>query len=311
MFRKVAALLASFLLGAQAQASFLSDITGINVDVPNGTINFNVPQPQRIPEMLRNLPQDVGRAILNPAGLGLATTIRASYGQVRGSAQPIPLQIRQILQPFFPPNVLNKAQWVLQDNTGFNLANFVIHCGGNSAVTLDNVIVFRGPTERDDPILWAHELIHVGQYDRLGVEGFAHFYSIDWNGLENEAYSWENYVAGQIGNPQSQQTVHYSVAPQLQSQQIQPVTDQDWVNAAKATYNAEICAVWQAVPGGVQVSNVCRIPIVITGWTQAVPPYGQPVNVQCVSKCIFGPGVTDNAWSTLPGPMVALYFVYY
>jgi uncharacterized protein DUF4157 len=40
-------------------------------------------------------------------------------------------------------------------------------------VTLIDVIIFRDEQQAADPVLWAHELTHVEQYDRLGVEAFA------------------------------------------------------------------------------------------------------------------------------------------
>jgi Domain of unknown function (DUF4157) len=227
---------------------------------------------------------------------------------------PIPPQTRQALAPFFPGAVLDKARYTYQDRANFSITNFVIRCSGNTAaVTVDNIIVFRGPTEAQDPVLWAHELVHVGQYDRLGVEGFAHFYSIDWNGMENEAYSWQNYVQNQMQtNPSFEQQQYYSVAS---SNPTAPYTDQQWVQAAQQAVPAGVCAVWQGRVGpygnyGATVSNVCRVPIRITGWHQAVPPYGQPAWIQCNVNCVLRPMSSDEAWSNLPGPMISLYFDY-
>jgi len=48
---------------------------------------------QAIPEMLRNLPQDIGQALLNPIGATLATAIRHAAAQARHSAQPLPQDV--------------------------------------------------------------------------------------------------------------------------------------------------------------------------------------------------------------------------
>ena len=41
-----------------ADASWLSDITGVNIDIPRGQVTFGPPRPDRIPLMLQNLPKD-------------------------------------------------------------------------------------------------------------------------------------------------------------------------------------------------------------------------------------------------------------
>ena len=49
-----------FLLHAEyAAASDLSKITGIDINIPAGTISFSTPRPDAIPDMLKNLPNDV------------------------------------------------------------------------------------------------------------------------------------------------------------------------------------------------------------------------------------------------------------
>ena len=35
--------------------------------------------------------------------------------------------------------------------------------------------------------MWAHELAHVEQYRRMGVDGFAAAYITDWRAIEREA----------------------------------------------------------------------------------------------------------------------------
>jgi hypothetical protein len=46
--------------------------------------------------------------------------------------------------------------------------------------------------------LWIHELMHVEQYARLGIDSFANQYSIEWNRIENEAESNATRVFAQI-----------------------------------------------------------------------------------------------------------------
>jgi len=72
---------------------------------------------------------------------------------------------------------------------------------GNSvvqAVTLGDVILFRDTRLAADPLLWAHELTHVEQYRRLGVEGFALRYVQQAWVLEQEAITKANTIKSQL-----------------------------------------------------------------------------------------------------------------
>jgi hypothetical protein len=69
-------------LTGSAQASWVSEITGVNVDLNRGTVSIKPPNLAAIPPMIQNLPKDVGQALLNPAAPALATAIRFSRGQI-------------------------------------------------------------------------------------------------------------------------------------------------------------------------------------------------------------------------------------
>jgi hypothetical protein len=56
-------------------------------------------------------------------------------------------------------------------------------------VSLGDVIVFRDAALAADPVIWAHELAHVQQYDRWGTLQFAKRYVRDHHAVELEA--WE------------------------------------------------------------------------------------------------------------------------
>jgi hypothetical protein len=69
---------------------------------------------------------------------------------------------------------------------------------GANAVTLIDVIIFRDEQQAADPLLWAHELTHVEQYDRLGVEAFAAQYLQQAWVLEQEARARADTLKGQL-----------------------------------------------------------------------------------------------------------------
>lgn len=172
---------------APAKASWLSKITGIDIDLNRGTISVGPPDLNAIPPMIQNLPKDVGQAILNPAAPALASLIRFSRGQAlnRGTS-PIPPSIRASLAPYFPPQILDKVRWTTADGISIDgaLKNWFNQEG---AVTYDEVIVFANDQLASNVELWAHELTHVLQYSQMGVETFAFQYSLDWNSLEAQA----------------------------------------------------------------------------------------------------------------------------
>ncbi len=68
--------------------------------------------------------------------------------------------------------------------------------GYAAAVSLIVVVVFRGPSEANDPSIWAHELTHVDQYRDWGVHSFAVQYAKDYQSVEAPAYAKGNgYLA--------------------------------------------------------------------------------------------------------------------
>jgi hypothetical protein len=60
--------------------------------------------------------------------------------------------------------------------------------GDATAITLGDVILFKSERLAETDLkVWAHELTHVMQYERWGVEGFADHYVRDSAGVEQEA----------------------------------------------------------------------------------------------------------------------------
>jgi hypothetical protein len=309
MYKRLLCLLLVLGLSAPpASASWLSEITGIDVNIPAGTVEVKAPNPAAIPEMLRNLPKDVGQALLNPAGSALATAIRHAAAQARWGAQPIPDDVKSRLAPYIPGHILNKAVWTVFDGNRITLDTQLLRACWDTvnAITLDNVIVFKRSPSRERVDLWAHELVHVMQYDNMGVEGFANVYSYNWNSLENPAYSLQDSVASQTSQSSSAPAaLKYVVHQPFGSAQLNA---QQFAQAARNFYPPATCARIQNVPGGAYVTNVCPVPIWVTGWTQATN-WG-PAFVQCAGPCGLWPAQTQPVWSSVGGPLVDIGFRY-
>ena len=188
-------ILGSSIFG-RGSASWLSNITGVDFNIPAGTLQISQPHPENIPQALQNFPRDAMN-FLSPAGDALAFAIRHANVQASGSAMPIPSNIRAILVPFFPPDILDRARFTTRGRSGISIATITLENGGNvDAITVDNIIVFDNDNYASQPDLWAHELVHVTQYRNMGVDGFAAMYAGPGaQTIENDAYAYQDHVA--------------------------------------------------------------------------------------------------------------------
>lgn len=299
-------------IAVPVQASWLSKITGVHVNLNGGPVlRIEAPQPQAIPEMLQNLPKDAAQFVLSPHGTALAAAIRHARGQTRPSAQPIPANIRQALQPYFPEVILNKARWAKRNDVKWALDTAVMKISEPSGITLDDVIVFNDdidPTSDDFATLelWAHELTHVLQYENMGVESFAFIYGYDPGRLEGQASSNASQVRNRLASD-SNGAGYYSVSASIGQEQL---AQQQFIQTAKQIVPASDCVRWQTNMPGAMVQNICGIPIGITGWRQINPWTGMPFEIPCVSNCGIGAGMVKQFASPQPGLWVDIGFTY-
>jgi hypothetical protein len=132
--------------------------------------------------------QQLPRTLDNARTFGaaeLAEAIRQGERHAAMSAQPVPAWVRQALAGTVSPEILSRARfstnWGATANVTlqqFLLANYA------EAVTLNTVIVFGSPDyalypSRENLERWRHELAHVEQYQREGIDGFAAWYARD------------------------------------------------------------------------------------------------------------------------------------
>lgn len=129
-----------------------------------------------------------------------AAPLAAAIHQARDAhidgAQPIPDSIKQALHGTIPDDVLENARYT-KGQLEITIANVLDHSrvalgDDGFAVPVDDVIVFSDPPSSDpddDQALhwWAHELTHVCQYSRWGVEEFALNYMNNYSAVEKDA----------------------------------------------------------------------------------------------------------------------------
>lgn len=112
-----------------------------------------------------------------------------------GDIQPIPLNIRAQLEPYYDLQVLDSVRYKVGDDGELNAAHAMLQNPDINAVTLVDIIVFRRPEDAQNTVtLWAHELKHVEQYMQWGVREFATRYTRDYAAVEAPAYEIQTRV---------------------------------------------------------------------------------------------------------------------
>jgi hypothetical protein len=122
------------------------------------------------------------------AAPAIASSVRYSRAEaLHAGAEPPPTDIRRELEPYFGEDLMDEVTWTLAGHRlslGSILASWYFD---EAAVTLQDVLVFSSPRASRNLWLWAHELAHVEQYRRWGVNGFSARYAADWAGIERAA----------------------------------------------------------------------------------------------------------------------------
>ena len=109
------------------------------------------------------------------AATALADLVETARQQaIADGVRPVPATVNRFLLGYFPATLLQKARFASGRVDALPLPAPLCACGKTNAVALSEVVLFK--TERlaqSDLRLWAHELTHVMQYQRWGVDGFA------------------------------------------------------------------------------------------------------------------------------------------
>jgi len=125
----------------------------------------------------------------------------ASSGEaqaVRAGGKPIPPAMQQLLAPYFKRDTLSTTRWTV--GTGrVDLGTIVTEqFMDEGAVALNRQIVFSSERLTENVWMWAHELAHVEQYRRMGIDRFAAAYIADWRAIEREASQRADKVTAAI-----------------------------------------------------------------------------------------------------------------
>lgn len=121
----------------------------------------------------------------------LAAAIREARQRHISEARPLPANIKAALKGYFPEAILDRAKYCV-GNIEITLPSFIEFFFDQDGVAVDDVIVFRSTPSPYVDWLWVHELTHLQQYQRMGIESFAYNYMKDHNALEKEANAKAN-----------------------------------------------------------------------------------------------------------------------
>lgn len=147
-----------------------------------------VPEPRTL-ERPWSLTDRAAEWAAGSAGPVLANVIRSSRAAaIEAGVDRMPPSIRARLSGFFPETLLDRVRYRVGSGAEFSVQGYLFLSEYFLATTLDDVIVFRNTEDAEtDAVLWAHELAHVQQFERMGIDGFAHAYVRDHQALEHAA----------------------------------------------------------------------------------------------------------------------------
>jgi hypothetical protein len=111
--------------------------------------------------------------------------------RLRAGARALPDEILWEFRGFYSAEVLS-ARWRIGQGNELSLQANAFRFGDRTGIALDNVVVLRGQDDASNLWLWAHELAHIEQYRRWGVDDFAKSYIRDADSIEAAANARAN-----------------------------------------------------------------------------------------------------------------------
>ena len=128
-------------------------------------------------------------SLLGYAGGALAGLIDGARQQaIADGVRPIPVSVYRALLGYFPADVLQRCRFAAGASQALALPALAFSYGDATAITLGEVILFKSERVAEGDLkVWAHELTHVMQYQRWGIDGFAERYVRDSAAVEHEA----------------------------------------------------------------------------------------------------------------------------
>jgi hypothetical protein len=139
----------------------------------------------------------IAPGLLDYAASALAALIDGARRQsIADGVRPVPPLVYRSLLGYFPAALLQKCRFAVGDLRALTLPALAFSYGDATAITLGDVVLFKNERIAETDLkVWAHELTHVMQYQRWGIEGFAERYVRDSGTVEQEAIDNANRFA--------------------------------------------------------------------------------------------------------------------
>lgn len=141
-----------------------------------------------------------GQRASQMAASTLERAIQHSRANARRSGlEPIPPEVKADLQYYFSKDLLERVRWT-QVGPELDLSSLIAawYRREGGAVTLQDVVVYSHPDMVHNRTLWAHELTHALQYEKLGLTDFARVYLTNHEVLEQQARENAARIAAEI-----------------------------------------------------------------------------------------------------------------
>jgi hypothetical protein len=133
--------------------------------------------------------QAIPPGLLDYAGGVLSDLIDgARQRAIADGVRPIPPSVYRALLGYFPSTLLQRCRFATGMSRALTLPALAFSYGDATAITLGEVVLFKSERIAETDLkAWAHELTHVMQYQRWGIDGFADRYVRDSTAVEQEA----------------------------------------------------------------------------------------------------------------------------
>jgi len=181
------------IVNAQGFATWLGDRIGVGnvgraLDDANRTAKKAVPLYGQAEEIVVDAAKHVvTEPLVESAAPVLKNYILASRQDAFGAgATPLPPEIVWEFSGFYSPDVLS-AYWLIGYGGDLSLQANTFRFGDRAAIALDTVVVMRSWQDANSLWLWAHELAHIEQYRRWGIDDFTKRYIRNFDGIESDA----------------------------------------------------------------------------------------------------------------------------
>jgi len=170
-------------------ALLAGNIFGFQQDPPRGNYEAIERTLERAKRAARPAAEAAGKRASDMAATALKQAIQYSRENAkRSGTYPIPPEVKADLQYYFSKDLLERVEWTPAGrhlDLGSLIAAWYRREGG--AVTLKDVVVYSNEDMVQNRTLWAHELTHALQYEKLGLKDFAWVYLTNHEVLERQA----------------------------------------------------------------------------------------------------------------------------